>query len=137
MFPQRMAAYNCSICTNRSTFLNQRFNIVISTNLRIFTYRVKYISKYHGRSAKDIIFQHYTFIYRNVILYLAEIAYSNIITNVYILSKYTPFTYLCTLLNVREMPDFSTIPYFAGFIDKCRFMFKVIHIHDRSEEHTS
>src|ERR1035437_1000402 len=128
MFPQCMTANNCSICTNGGAFINKCFNIIIRTNLRIFANRVKYISKYHRRSAKNIIFQCYSFINRNVVLYFAKVTQSNIISDIYILSKYTAFTYLCTFLNVREMPYLSTLPYLTKFIDKGRFMFKVIHI---------
>ena len=68
IFPNSMAADNCSISAYRSSFFVQGF-LVPCWSFWIFASRIGVIGKYHRRSAKHIILYFYSFIDGYVVLY--------------------------------------------------------------------
>ena len=80
------------------------------------TSRINNISKDHGRSAKDVIFQCNSFKHRDIVLNLYVVPDFDIWGNDYVLSDITVFTYL------RVFHDMAEVPYLCVFADLIRIL---------------
>ena len=86
VFSNGVAADNGCVGADTSPMFHQSF-LIASRTFGKFSPRSQIISKYAGGPAEDSIFQFYSFIYRNIILYLYMITDPDIVGDVDILAR--------------------------------------------------
>lgn len=121
-----IAAHDSAVGTQRGSRFYQR-GLVNPMNGEMGSRR-KHISKDTRRTAKDIILQTYTLIYRHIVLYANTIANVHIGSHIHILSQRAVATNGCSALDMAEMPYLGTIANGDVFFHITAFMNKDCHL---------
>jgi hypothetical protein len=97
------SAYDGSIGSDCCAFLDQSRPYLI--HLANFSPGIVNIGKDHGRAAKNSVFKGHTFIYTDVVLYLALFADGYIRAYYHVLADVAIFPYVGAGENMGEVPD--------------------------------
>ena len=113
IFPQGSATNNSSIGTNAGTAFNQSIRIIRRSVSRIFAPGSPHIGKHHAWAAENIVFQSYSLIYADIVLYFYLVADLYPIANKNILAKVTSLTNFRTGGNMLKCQIRVPLPIFT------------------------
>ena len=105
----RMPADHGGVGSQRSTLFNQGLGIyAVYGEMRPWSNDV---GKHAGRAAEYVVLQLHAFVNRHVVLDAHAVAHLYVIRYVHVLSQRTVLSDNRSLLNMREMPDFSSFSH--------------------------
>lgn len=130
-----VSADDGGVCSDACSLPHSRHCEIAGRIARKCATRRQHIGENHRWPTEDIVFQRYTLVHGNVVLYLHAITNANARPDDNILADSTVFADPCALQNMREMPDHSTIADVYALIDIRRLMHKklVLHVSRHSE----